>query len=184
MQNTLKRCFHKYLGNFSWKNTLLKKPKVLLVVSCSKRKAPQLHNHKMRASEAYNGPMFQVIHKAQGEGRWSSSLYLGIVSAKYGFLREDEFIEYYDVRITDRLAEELKPQVIQSIINWHNEMNFILIYILMGKSYLKSVEGLDSKVDVKLMVENMGGLGLGQRKLLNFLERYSEKSNPLTDFMK
>ncbi|UCE12625.1 MAG: peroxide stress protein YaaA [Candidatus Heimdallarchaeota archaeon] len=162
----------------------MKHPKILLIISCGKKKALGLQDRKMRASEAYTGPMYQVIQKAKREGRWSSSLHLGIVSAKYGFLREDEFIEHYDLKMTDRLAEKLNPQVSEKILKWHNELSFDLIYILMGKTYLKSVQGLDAKVDTKLVVENMGGLGLGQRKLITFLERYSEKAKPLTDFVK
>ena len=67
----------------------LSSPKILLIISCGKKKAVELNNKSMKAEEAYRGPMFQVIRKAKREKRWSSELKLGIISAKYGFLRGD-----------------------------------------------------------------------------------------------
>lgn len=126
----------------------------------------------MRASEAYTGPMFQVIQKAQREGRWSSDLFLGIISAKYGFLRSEDLIEYYDLKMTTKIAESHNPQVIREIVRWNNEEQFDFIYVLMGKTYLKAVEGLETQIDTKIVVENMGGLGIGQKKLVNFIDNF------------
>ena len=39
----------------------------------------------------------------------------------------------------------------------------------MGKDYLASVKGLEDYIKTDVRIENMGGLGLGQRKLLYFL---------------
>ncbi|MFX1285761.1 MAG: DUF6884 domain-containing protein [Promethearchaeota archaeon] len=162
----------------------MKQPKVLLVVSCSKKKSPQLYDRKMRAIEAYTGPMFQVIHKAQREGKWDSNLFLGIISAKYGFLRSDEFIENYDLKMTRQIAEKHNPQVIREMIRWNNEEKFNWIYVLMGKTYLKAVEGLEAHINTNIEVENMGGLGIGQQKLVQFLELVSERSMSLTELVK
>jgi cytoplasmic iron level regulating protein YaaA (DUF328/UPF0246 family) len=135
----------------------------------------------MHASEAYKGPMFQVIQKAKREGRWRPNLFLGIVSAKYGFLRSSDLIEDYDLKMTLKIAKKHNPQVIQEIIKWNNEEKFDYIYVLMGKTYLKTVEGLNNYIDTNVVVENMGGLGIGQQKLVQFLGQFS-KTKSLKDF--
>ncbi|UCG02204.1 MAG: peroxide stress protein YaaA [Candidatus Heimdallarchaeota archaeon] len=160
----------------------MKKPKVLLIISCGKKKALELQNREIRASEAYKGPMFQVIRKAKREGRWSSHLFLGIVSAKYGFLRSTDLIKDYDLKMTENLARKHNSQVIQEVIRWNKEEEFDYIYILMGKTYLKAIEGLKTHIDTKIIVENMGGLGVGQQKLVRFLENLS-RTKSLEDFL-
>ncbi|MFX0123538.1 MAG: peroxide stress protein YaaA [Candidatus Hodarchaeota archaeon] len=161
----------------------MKQPKILLIISCGKKKDTKLKNQKMRASKAYKGPMFQVINKAKREGRWSSNLFLGIVSAKYGFLRSSDLIEDYDLKMTLTIAKKHNPQVIQEVIKWNKEEEFDYIFVLMGKIYLKAIEGLETYMDTIIVVENMGGLGVGQQKLVKFLEKFS-KIKSLTDFMK
>jgi cytoplasmic iron level regulating protein YaaA (DUF328/UPF0246 family) len=160
----------------------LKQPKALLIISCGKKKAIELQTRKIPASEAYQGPMFQVIQKAKREGRWNSNLFLGIVSAKYGFLRSNDLIEDYDLKMTPKLAKKLNRQVIQEITKWNEEEKFDYIYVLMGKTYLKATEGLETQLDVEVVVENMGGLGIGQQKLVRFLEKFS-KLKTLDDFL-
>jgi cytoplasmic iron level regulating protein YaaA (DUF328/UPF0246 family) len=163
--------------------TCLKGCKVLLIISCGKKKNPKLQKQKMKVSEAYTGPMFQVISKARREGRWYNNIFLGIISAKYGFLRDCDVIENYDLRMSDKLAEQHNPEVISRIVKWHHEENFDYIYVLMGKIYLKTVKGLEDSINTKIKIENMGGLGLGQRKLVRFLEKLSERPETLLDFI-
>ena len=156
--------------------------KALLIISCGKRKAPELQNRDMCVLEAYKGPMFQVIQKAKREGRWGPNLYLGVISATYGFLRSTDSIESYDLKMTAEIARRHNPQVIQEIIKWNNEEKFDYIYILMGRTYLKATEGLETHIDTKILVENMGGLGIGQQKLVRFLESFS-KTKSLEEFL-
>jgi cytoplasmic iron level regulating protein YaaA (DUF328/UPF0246 family) len=162
---------------------LLKALKVLLVISCSKKKSTKLLTRKQKASDAYMGPMFQVIRKAKRDGRWSPHIHLGIVSAKYGFLRETDYIENYNLKMTKELASKHNQTVISQITKWHEEEQFDYIHVLMGKDYLKSVEGLKTYIDTKIHIENMGGLGLGQRKLVQFLNALSNKPKDLLDFI-
>jgi hypothetical protein len=143
--------------------------KILLIVSCGKKKADELKIKKMKAEDAYRGPMFQVINKAKRENRWSSKLRLGIISAEYGFLRGDEKIEYYDKRMTKTLATQYQSETLEKIRNYNEFESFSLIYVLMGRDYLLSVHGLENVVNTTVKIENMGGLGIGQRKLANFI---------------
>ena len=146
---------------------------MLLILSCGKKKDNKLKNHKMQALKAYIGPMFQVIKKAERERRLGSNIFIGIISAKYGFLRNSDYIEYYDMKINRKLAKEYNPKILSQIRKWHNEENFNLIYILMGKDYLETVEGISKYIDTQIIIENMGGLGVGQKKLVKFIEKYS-----------
>ena len=145
-------------------------PKYLLIVSCGKKKSEDLKYYTLKAKDAYKGPIFQVINKAKREKRWPENLKLGIVSAKYGFLRSNDEITYYDLRMTKSLARKLHSQVIAEIRKWHEDESFSLIYILMGKDYLESIQGLGEYIKTEIIIENMGGLGVGQRKLVNFLD--------------
>ncbi len=161
----------------------MKSPKILLIVSCSKKKAEELQNQKMKAEDAYRGPIFQVINKAKREGRWGDNISLGIISAKYGFIRGNEIIEDYDQRINNKLAQEFNPSVIEKVLEWQNEEEFDLIYGLMGKDYLITIDGLDEKISTDLKIENMGGTGIGQKKLLNFLNEHQRKSKSILDYI-
>jgi len=162
----------------------LSSSKILLIISCGKKKADELNKKRMKAEEAYRGPMFQVIRKAKREKRWSSTLKLGIISAKYGFLRGDEEIDYYDERMTKTLAKQYRSRVLDKIRRYHEIESFSLIYVLMGKDYLMSVDGLENIVGTKVKIENMGGLGIGQRKLVNFLQEIKGRDQEtLEDFL-
>ncbi len=148
-------------------------PKGLLIISCGKKKSQELKHRALRAEDAYKGPMFQVINKAKREKRWPNSLKLGIISAKYGFLRSDDEINDYDLFMSKGRAEELNAQVISGIREWHETEAFSIIYVLTGKDYLNSVHGLAEFINTEVRIENMGGLGIGQRKLVDFINSLS-----------
>jgi hypothetical protein len=129
-------------------------------------------NQEMKAQDAYIGPMFQVINKAKREKRWPSNLHLGIISAKYGFLREDDLISFYDLRMTKSRAKNLRQEILEKIYKWDEELSFTLIYVLLGLDYLESVIGLDEVLKCQIIIENMGGLGIGQKKLKEFIQSF------------
>ena len=157
--------------------------KVLLIISCSKKKAEELHKGKMKAENAYIGPMYQVINKAKREGRWGDKIFLGIVSAKYGFLRSNDKIEYYDLRMTKELAEKHNPSVLSQILKWHQEEKFDVIHVLMGMDYIKTVEGLEKMTDTHVIIENMGGTGYGQQKLVRIIEKFAGKPKGISEYL-
>ncbi len=143
--------------------------KILLIISCGKKKSEVLKFRALKAKEAYQGPMFQVINKAKREDKWPTNLELGIISAKYGLLRSDDKIENYDLRMTKSIAKQQNLRVIKKLQKWTEEEYFSFIYILMGKDYLETVRGVEDYVQTNVEIENMGGLGIGQRKLVNFI---------------
>ena len=85
------------------------------------------------------------------------------------FPKKPNVITYYDLKMTKHIAKQLHSKVIESIRNWYDAELFSLIYVIMGKDYLASVKGLEDYIKTDVRIENMGGLGLGQRKLLDFL---------------
>jgi hypothetical protein len=154
------------------------KTRILVIVSCGKSKAEELKKYPMRAEEAYRGPIFQVINKAKRENKWGENIELGVISAKYGFLRGKEYIKDYDLRMTPIIAKKLNSQVIEKINLWHKSNPFSLIYILMGKDYLITIKGLKERLSpTQVIIENMGGLGIGQKKLVQFVDSTNKKQN-------
>ena len=84
--------------------------------------------------------------------------------------------------MTKTLAKQYRSRVLEKIRIYHEFESFTLIYVLMGKDYLLSVNGLENIVDTSVKIENMGGLGVGQRKLVNFLQEIRDQV-PLESFL-
>ncbi len=144
-------------------------------MSCGKKKNPDLKVKPVKAIDAYLGPMYQVLRKRLPY--WPENLFLGIISAKYGFLHSFDLIEYYDLKMTPKIAQKHRLSVISSVQEWNKKEYFDLIYILMGKVYLLSVEGIQDFIPTTIEIDSMGGLGVGQQKLVRFLEKYFKNPN-------
>ena len=139
-------------------------------MSCGKKKNPKLKVKSIKAIDAYLGPMYQVLRKRLPF--WPPNFFLGIISAKYGFLHSFDIIEYYDLKMTSKIAQKHRLSVISSIQEWNNKEHFNFIYILMGKVYLLSIKGIQDIIPTTIEIDSMGGLGVGQQKLVKFLEKY------------
>ena len=148
----------------------MKDPKILLILSCGKKKNADLKVRPLKAIDAYLGPMYQILKKRLPF--WPGNLFLGIISAKYGFLHSFDLIEYYDLKMTPKIAQKHRLSVISSIQEWNTIEHFDLIYILMGKVYLLSIEGIQDFIPTNIEINSMDGLGFGQQKLVRFLEKY------------
>jgi hypothetical protein len=68
----------------------------LLLLACSARKSAQ--TGPVRAIDLYDGVNYRVVSKAKRDGFWPTTLQLVVVSAKYGLLDPQTFIEPYDQR--------------------------------------------------------------------------------------
>ncbi len=150
--------------------------KDLLIISCSEKKHSNLTREKMPAIDAYTGVFFQVIKKARREGYWPPNLRLGIISAKYGLLKENDPISYYNQKMTITRARELKTQIQTKLKNWVNIEHFNSIYVLIGKIYLLTLHEITTHIDTPIYLLKMGkGIGEGQRNLKYFLQQFSNK---------
>jgi hypothetical protein len=75
------------------------------------------------------------------------------------------------------MSKQHNLNVIKAIKKWQREENFDLIYILMGKNYLGAVAGIEGQLSTEIVIQNMGGLGIGQRKLKNLINEYSKENS-------
>ncbi len=105
----------------------------LLVLACSERKAAQAG--PVRAIDLYDGVNYRVVRKAQRSGFWSAALQLVILSAKYGLLDPQAFIEHYDQRMTRERALALQQQVGAELDAMLMQRQFDEVFINLGKLY-------------------------------------------------
>ncbi|GBF31842.1 hypothetical protein DCCM_0026 [Desulfocucumis palustris] len=147
--------------------------KRLLILSCSARKRPD--PAPMRAIERYNGPSFMVLRSYLNKGL-SPDPDIFIVSAKYGLIWGNEFINDYDQKMNDERAQELNSSVIGKLkglgIN-----NYDDIFISVGRDYLKAIAGIELLVSkYKNIIICKGTMGRKLAELINWL--YQGESHP------
>ena len=106
--------------------------KYLLILPCSKQKK-QLNN--VAAIDLYDGPFYRVARKYN-----LKDIELLIISAKYGLIRSNDLISYYDQKMTIKRAEEICGETNQKLDNIFNNNNYKEIFINLGKIYMLALE--------------------------------------------
>ncbi len=124
--------------------------KCLLIISCSNKKSKA--DGLLPAIERYTGAWYEVIKKLRREKRLPVNLDIVIISAKYGFLKSNEPIEYYDLIMTKERAEELNPKILSSFESLLSNIDYEAVFINLGNDYMPSITGLESIIshDTKL----------------------------------
>lgn len=138
-------------------------------MSCSSRK----HRAKGRvqAWELYDGVVFRLVKKLQREGRFPEDVDILILSARYGLIRPTEEIEFYDQRMTSKIAckkAESNGLLLRCILNTGNYRE---VFIVAGRVYLSALKPFESWLpeDIKLVIAD-GGIGQKLRQTKNWLE--------------
>ena len=139
--------------------------KNLLIISCSdsKNKSPQ----PIPAIQRYTGPCYKVLNKLRRENKFPSNLEIGIISAKYGFLRAGDLIEYYDLRMSKKRARELNHEILKKLESLLKERYFHIIFINLGKDYLPAINGFQNIISQNtevIFAEGKIGQRLSQMK--------------------
>jgi len=113
----------------------------LLIISCSgaKNKTPELLPAIMR----YKGPLYPTLHKAIRENRLPKSLDIFIVSANFGLLKSDEPIKWYDQKIDDERARELRPSVQKKLEAFLDRKDYDQFFNGLWSDYQAVLEGFD-----------------------------------------
>jgi hypothetical protein len=94
------------------------------------------------------------------------------LSAKYGFIKPSELIEYYDCR----LNSTLNGKSFLSSLKEHIKNNtFANVFVCLGKDYLKSIAGLEAFFPTwtKFLYAN-GGIGLKMFHLKNWMNHLAK----------
>ena len=140
----------------------------LLILSCSERKnTAQGH---LPAIERYNGPLFYVLRRFLREcPRKAEQLDAFILSARYGLIRADYQIDFYDQKMNLSRVVELQPQI-KTTFSDILRKNYASICFVLGKTYQKAFETLQNLIpSLTEVVIADGGIGKKQTQLKKWL---------------
>jgi hypothetical protein len=106
--------------------------KYLLILPCSKRKKQIL---RAIAFDMYDGQFFRVLRK-----NMPTNLDVFILSARYGLIKSDEYIEYYDQIMSVTRALELAEAVNVKLSKILRENSYNGVFVNLGKTYILALE--------------------------------------------
>lgn len=150
--------------------------KRLLLIGCSDRKVKT--SRPLAAMDRYDGPTYRTLRKMYRGGRRLENVDMLILSAKHGLLQAQQRIESYDQKMTLKRAEELRPHVqasldtiLKTTTAWKPDP-YDEVFINLGKTYMKILEGFDwGKVEI---LQASGGIGMKTKQMKAWLEKLSE----------
>nr|WP_175529228.1 DUF6884 domain-containing protein [Natronorubrum texcoconense] len=99
----------------------------------------------------------------------NSDIDIGILSAKYGFVKANEKISAYDRKMDTQRATELGPTMRQQLHQYISNMGYERVVINAGKEYRKAIDGFDNDLSVNTYHVCGDGLGLKGQSLKQFL---------------
>lgn len=136
----------------------------LLILSCSQRK--HTSHDPLPAIDRYNGPLFFVLRRFLRERpRQARLLDVYILSAVYGLIPGDFSTALYDRKMNTARIAELQPQI-TTVFSGLRRDNYISVYFVLGKAYLKALEGLQAH---KEAIVAYGPIGKKQTQLKKWL---------------
>ena len=144
----------------------------LLIISCSSRKINMLG--RIPAFERYDGQSYRIIRKAIREGCFPTNLDILIISAKFGLLAWDAEIEDYDQLMSKEQAHKLRPSIQENLESFLERRNYNKLFINMGATYLKTLEGFDWKKHFTEKIEAKGRIGEKSSQLKSWVRGQSQ----------
>ena len=136
----------------------------LLILSCSQRK--RASHDPLPAIDRYNGPLFFVLRRFLRERpRQASLLDVYILSAAYGLIPGDFSTTLYDRKMNTSRIAELQPQIATAFSGIRRD-DYISVCFVLGKAYLKALEGLQAH---KEAIVAYGPMGKRQTQLKKWL---------------
>jgi len=136
--------------------------KYLLILPCSKRKKPV---SKAPALELYDGPFYRMVRKNGPE-----NLDILILSAKYGLIRYNEKISYYDQIMTVKRAEELGNGAYIKLKGIFKTNHYDEVFINLGKTYVLALKKSKTVLSRYNVYWANGQIGERLHQLKNWLE--------------
>ena len=135
----------------------------LLIISCSKRKKPNLLRGP--AIELYDGPFYKILRKCI-----PPNLDILIISAKYGLIDANEIIETYDLKMTQERALGLSVQIKQKLGEVLSNKHYEKIFIMLGKVYMVALTDSWSLLEDYKVELGSGQIGERLHTLKNWLK--------------
>lgn len=133
----------------------------LLIVSCSKTKR-KLENSP--AIEVYDGPVYKILRK-----NLKQNLDILIISAKYGLIKQDQLISYYDLQMTDEIAESFRNELTATLSKIINNNSYVEIFIELGKTYQRSINFKKLECNNQNLIFDTGTIGMRLHNLKKWL---------------
>jgi hypothetical protein len=129
----------------------------LLLLSCSQRK--KFSEGLLPAIDRYDGPAYRVLRRYLNQNL-TPSVDVIILSAKYGLISADDYLPYYDHRLTKGQVHELRHQVITKLETILNSKPYTNLLICLGKDYLELIHNYEAIIPDGLSVQvATGGIG-------------------------
>lgn len=141
--------------------------KSLLIISCSGAKDEA--SGKLHALMRYKGPFYPTLHKAIRENRLPANLDILIISAKYGLLKSDDLIEYYDQKMDATRANELRPHIQADLKTFLNGKDYDQLFNGLWQVYNKTLKGFDLEKHCRFMVPVEKNRGKKMRQLKGWI---------------
>jgi len=139
----------------------------LLVQSCSNRKRDAAN--RLPALERYDGYFFRIIKKAIDDGALRNDIDIMILSAEFGLLDTGDLIPMYDRKMTIQRAEELRNDVVNTLVSRIERSAYDELVINMGSEYEHAIRGVNA--ELKIDITRIEGEGIGEKgsKLKQFI---------------
>lgn len=136
----------------------------MLIVSCSARKVRV--EGLVPAWTLYDGVTYRMLKRLQRMGEWPQGVDIFIVSARYGLIRPDTPIAFYDELMTEATARRQAERNRQLLRRAFSERGYAEVFVAMGRTYLAALEPTSDWLpgNVPLQVAQ-GGSGRKMRAL-------------------
>lgn len=116
--------------------------KSLLIIGCSHKK---IRNECLvSAWDLYDGINYRILKKLSKNLKLPNNIDILILSAKYGFLKPNSMIEYYDQIMTPIRAKKLRNESLSYLKHILTNNIYDEIFINMGYNYLIAIDGFEN----------------------------------------
>lgn len=137
----------------------------ILLMSCSSKKNNT--GRPIPAIDLYNGVFFSVYKKAiKAFPNISSKIKVLIISAKYGLIEASHPISYYDLKMSPSIALEQRNKNTSILQRYIHDIKPESIVVVMGKTYLQSVDLSDIQVPLTIISGEIGVMLHGLKEWL------------------
>ena len=138
----------------------------ILLMSCSSKKRNT--DHPIPAIDLYNGVFFSVYKNAvKVFPSLSSKVKVLIISAKYGLIEASHPISYYDLKMSPSIALEQRNKYTCIFQRYIHDIKPESIVVVMGKTYLQSVDLSDIQVPLMIISGDIGVMSHGLKEWLH-----------------
>jgi len=140
----------------------------LLIISCSGSKDKT--KDKFPAIKRYTGVYYKILNKFKKEEKLCKDLDIIIISAKYGFLRPNDLIDYYDQKMDKRRAKLLNKQIISNFKEYFKNKSYKEIFVNLGKEYMIAIKGFEKYIpsSTEIIIAE-GRIGKKMKQMKNWL---------------